>query len=91
MKMGSQMAGGNSHADVMQIRVQINGGSEEVVIRGLQKSDFIDNQFEISGIKFTASFGSKPMKLPFSLTLNDFQLDKYPGSMSHLLLPVRLR
>ena len=82
MKMGSQMAGGNSHADVMQIRVQINGGSEEVVIRGLQKSDFIDNQFEISGIKFTASFGSKPMKLPFSLTLNDFQLDKYPGSMS---------
>jgi cytochrome c-type biogenesis protein CcsB len=81
MKMGSQMAGG-SHADVMQIRVKVNGGSEEVVIRGIQRSDFIDNQFEISGIKFTASFGSKPMALPFTLTLKDFQLDKYPGSMS---------
>jgi cytochrome c-type biogenesis protein CcsB len=82
MQMGGQMGGGGSHADVMQIRVTVNSGSEEVVIRGLQRSGFIDNQFEISGIKFTASFGSKPMKLPFSLTLNDFQLDKYPGSMS---------
>lgn len=82
MKMGSQMAGGVSHADVMQLRVKVNSGAEEVVIRGLQRSDFIDNQFEISGIKFSASFGSKPMALPFTLTLNDFQLDKYPGSMS---------
>ncbi len=73
---------GSGHADVMQIRVSVNGGSEEVVIRGMQRSDFIANNFEISGIKFTASFGSKPMKLPFSLTLNDFQLEKYPGSMS---------
>jgi cytochrome c-type biogenesis protein CcsB len=82
MKMGAQMAAGSAHADVMQIKVKVNNGSDEVVIRGLQRSDFIDNQFEIGGIKFTASFGSKPMKLPFSLTLNDFQLDKYPGSMS---------
>lgn len=81
MKMGSQ-TGGSSHADVMQVRVTINKGSEEVVIRGLQRAGFIDNQFEISGIKFTASFGSKSMKLPFTLTLNDFTLDKYPGSMS---------
>ncbi len=82
MNKGGQMGGGGSHADVMQIRVTVNQGSEEVVIRGMQQSEFIDNQFEISGIKFTASFGSKPMKLPFSLTLNDFQLEKYPGSMS---------
>ncbi|TSA35834.1 MAG: cytochrome C biogenesis protein [Porphyromonadaceae bacterium] len=82
MKMGSQMAGGVSHADVMQIKVTVNNGSEEVVIRGIQRNGFISNQFEISGIKFTASFGSKPMELPFTLTLNDFQLDKYPGSMS---------
>jgi cytochrome c-type biogenesis protein CcsB len=82
MKMGSQMAAGNTHADVMQIRVKVNSGAEEVVIRGIQRSDFIVNEFEMGGIKFTASFGSKPMQLPFTLTLNDFQLDKYPGSMS---------
>lgn len=82
MKMGSQTAAGGSHADVMQIRVKVNGGAEEVVIRGVQRSDFITNEFESGGVKFTASFGSRPMKLPFTLTLNDFQLDKYPGSMS---------
>lgn len=82
MQMGGQMARGTSHADVMQIKVSVNGGSEEVVIRGLQRTEFIPNEFEISGVKFTASFGSKPMVLPFTLTLNDFQLDKYPGSMS---------
>lgn len=82
MKMGSQMGEGGVHADVMQLKITVNGGSETFVIRGLQRSDFIDNQIEISGIKMTACFGSKPMKLPFTLTLNDFQLDKYPGSMS---------
>lgn len=82
MKMGSQMAKGSSHADVMQIRVTVNNGAQEEVIRGIQQAGLVANQFEISGIRFTASFGSKPMELPFTLTLNDFQLDKYPGSMS---------
>jgi cytochrome c-type biogenesis protein CcsB len=82
MNMGSQMTEAGSHADVMQIKVIVNGGAQEMVIRGLQRNPFIDNQFEISGIKFTACFGSKPMQLPFTLTLNDFQLEKYPGSMS---------
>jgi cytochrome c-type biogenesis protein CcsB len=81
MQMGSQMAGGGQ-ADAMQIKVTVNSGSEEVVIRGEQQTPFMDNQFEISGIKFNAGFGSKPMELPFALKLNDFQLDKYPGSMS---------
>jgi len=82
MRMANQASGANSHADIMQIKVTVNNGSEEVVIRGLQQANFIANEFELGGIKFTASFGSKPMALPFTLTLNDFQLDKYPGSMS---------
>ena len=81
MQMGSQQGNGGQ-ADVLQISVSVNGSPEDVVIRGLPQTEFITNDFEINGIKFTASFGSKPMKLPFTLTLNDFQLDKYPGSMS---------
>jgi cytochrome c-type biogenesis protein CcsB len=82
MQMGSQMKGGSGHSDVMQIKVRVNGGSDLVVIRGMPQTSFIANEFEIAGIKFSASFGSKPMVLPFSLTLNEFQLEKYPGSMS---------
>ncbi len=28
------------------------------------------------------NYGSKPLNLPFAIRLNDFQLDRYPGSMS---------
>jgi len=28
------------------------------------------------------SYGSKPLSVPFAIKLNDFQLDRYPGSMS---------
>ena len=35
-----------------------------------------------NNIKVKISYGSKPIKLPFAIKLNDFQLDRYPGSMS---------
>ncbi|MCX6223791.1 MAG: cytochrome c biogenesis protein CcsA [Bacteroidia bacterium] len=84
MKMGSRRmdGGGGDYADVMKISVTINNGAQEEVVHGVPGTDIIPNPFEISGIKFTVGFGSKPMELPFTLTLNDFQLDKYPGSMS---------
>jgi len=79
----SGMSGVNKdHPDIAQVRVTINKGSEEVMVRGKQKDAYISNEFEISGIKLTLSFGSKPMELPFQLALNDFQLDRYPGSNS---------
>jgi cytochrome c-type biogenesis protein CcsB len=45
--------------------------------QGLQRElKFKDN------ITVTISYGSKNMTLPFAIRLNDFQLDRYPGSMS---------
>ena len=37
---------------------------------------------KIDGVDITLSYGSKYIHLPFSLYLVDFQLDRYPGSMS---------
>lgn len=37
---------------------------------------------ESNGIKLTFSWGVKKILLPFSIALKDFQLDRYPGSMS---------
>lgn len=34
------------------------------------------------GTKVILNYGSKPLTVPFSIKLNDFQLDRYPGSMS---------
>lgn len=36
----------------------------------------------VGGQKFTLSWGSEIFTLPFSIKLNDFQLDRYPGSRS---------
>jgi cytochrome c-type biogenesis protein CcsB len=37
---------------------------------------------EMDGLKFELSYGSKMILLPFSLKLNDFVLERYPGSNS---------
>ena len=35
---------------------------------------------EVGGLKVSLAYGSKAYKLPFSITLNDFIADKYPGT-----------
>ncbi len=34
------------------------------------------------GTKVVVTYGSKPLTVPFAIKLRDFQLDRYPGSMS---------
>ncbi|NQU86972.1 MAG: cytochrome c biogenesis protein CcsA, partial [Mariniphaga sp.] len=36
----------------------------------------------INGVNITLTYGSKNIELPFSIKLNDFQLERYPGSNS---------
>ncbi len=37
---------------------------------------------EIDGVKFTVSYGAKNIHIPFALHLNQFELERYPGSES---------
>jgi len=48
-------------------------GQPSALVRTLQFKD---------DIKVYLTYGSKPLTIPFSIKLNDFQLDRYPGSMS---------
>jgi cytochrome c-type biogenesis protein CcsB len=36
----------------------------------------------LNDVKVSIEYGNLPQKLPFSITLNKFELDRYPGSMS---------
>jgi len=38
--------------------------------------------FTLNGLNFRLSYGAKQLKLPFSIKLRDFQLERYPGSNS---------
>jgi len=40
------------------------------------------SQTVINGVSFSAKLGNQTWELPFSLRLNEFQLERYPGSMS---------
>ena len=42
----------------------------------------IPRDLQFGNLTVTLAYGSKIVDLPFSIKLNDFQLDRYPGSMA---------
>ncbi|VAY86872.1 Putative cytochrome C-type biogenesis protein [hydrothermal vent metagenome] len=47
-----------------------------------QTPGVVRDLFFKNDIKVILSYGSKKLTIPFAIKLNDFQLDRYPGSMS---------
>jgi cytochrome c-type biogenesis protein CcsB len=62
--------------------VSHNGSAQEVTLLG--GSGYIDNYFDIplDGLSLQMAYGTKKIMLPFSIQLNDFELERYAGSMS---------
>ncbi|MDB4179820.1 cytochrome c biogenesis protein CcsA [Flavobacteriaceae bacterium] len=64
------------------IALKISSNSEEKIIKVLGGKG-INSPFEefvIDGLNFNIRYGAKVYDLPFSIKLNDFIADKYPGS-----------
>lgn len=65
------------------VDLSYDGKNEEIVMygfgKGTQGRKAVTN---ISGVNFNLEWGAKILQLPFSIKLNDFQLERYPGSMS---------
>ncbi len=80
-QMAAQMGGGMPD-DVLTVKVKVNGKTEEVLIRGRLQQPIRVAQYEVNGVIFNAGFGSMAAELPFSIALEDFQLERYPGSNS---------
>lgn len=77
----SSNGSGNS-MDAMKILVSSDDKSKEVVLRGGKGYKGAENYFSFNGMAFKMQFGSKDIRLPFSIKLKDFQLERYPGSNS---------
>ena len=62
--------------------VQVSSGGETKVAEILGGQGVVNSPVatEVGGLKVYLSYGSKEYKLPFSITLNDFIADKYPGT-----------
>ncbi len=66
----------------LEFDVTTNGETKHVKLSGGKFAIQPPTQFSVGNLNFRMSYGAMQMKLPFSIKLNDFQLDKYPGSES---------
>uniref|UniRef100_UPI00404A460D cytochrome c biogenesis protein CcsA n=1 Tax=Flavobacterium sp. TaxID=239 RepID=UPI00404A460D len=69
--------------DVLIVEVVSEGKSEEAVLVGSKGQRGIPQAFTIGSLDFTLFFGSKVYELPFSIKLNDFIAERYPGTINN--------
>jgi len=68
--------------DVIVFDVTTNNETKQVELSGGKFNVDGVKELSISNLNFRMWYGSKVLETPFSIKLNDFQLEKYPGSES---------
>ena len=73
----------NQIPSAIKAKLTYNGKSKDVTLMGFGGSqEGTPTTTTIDDTKFILTWGSKPLKLPFSVKLDKFELKRYPGSMS---------
>ncbi|MEA1891167.1 MAG: cytochrome c biogenesis protein CcsA [Campylobacterota bacterium] len=68
--------------DGFRFNVRVDDVSKEVFIYGQSGRMAKEYHNEINGVDVHLSYGSKMLEIPFEIYLKNFELDRYPGSMS---------
>jgi len=68
--------------DALKVKINCNEESKEVILYGGKGFTSKLEEHKVGGLYFNISYGSKNYYTPFSIKLRDFQLERYPGSMS---------
>ncbi len=66
----------------LEFDVTTGGETKHIKLNGGKFAIQPPTQFSVGKLNFRMSYGAMQMQLPFSIKLNDFQLDNYPGSQS---------
>ncbi|MFT4697172.1 MAG: cytochrome c-type biogenesis protein CcsB [Flavobacteriaceae bacterium] len=69
-----------TNKDGVIFEVTSENETKTIEILGGKGMSVSPEELKIAGLKVYLSYGSKEYKLPFSITLNDFIADKYPGT-----------
>lgn len=69
-------------ADNLIVKIKSGNETENLVLSGNKYSFSQPTHASLNGLNFRLSYGSKQLELPFFIKLNDFQLERYPGSES---------
>lgn len=73
---------GKSEMGILTAEVTFNGETQTVRLPGKRAQEGVPRELIFGDTKIKLEYGSKTIGIPFSIKLNDFQLDRYPGSMS---------
>ncbi len=68
--------------DALKFKVSVDDKSKEVMVYGQIGLLAKPTHIMLDGLNIYVSYGAKKIQLPFEIKLVDFQLDRYPGSMS---------
>ena len=68
--------------DVIIVDITANNKTERVELKGGKFNSEGSKEVSVGGLNFRVLYGAKILETPFNIKLNDFQLDKYPGSES---------
>ena len=71
-----------TEVDALFLEVTTGGETKTMTLMGGKGSVPDPVALDIAGLKVYATYGAKELELPFSLTLNDFIAEKYPGTES---------
>jgi cytochrome c-type biogenesis protein CcsB len=67
---------------VLVFDVKSGDQEKELIVKGFKDYVGTPEKSQINGLDVSIAYGSKYINLPFAIKLNDFQLERYPGSMS---------
>jgi cytochrome c-type biogenesis protein CcsB len=74
--------GQGSGLDVVKLEVELDGMKSELFVQGHANMEGEMTSVQMGGTNIACRFGSKNIQLPFVLRLQDFRIDRYPGSNS---------
>lgn len=64
----------------LTVTVKSEGQEKEVTLLGGPKKMGVPQSFKLGNLEYTIIYGSKTYELPFSIKVNDFIAEKYPGT-----------
>jgi cytochrome c-type biogenesis protein CcsB len=69
-----------SSDDALTVTIKSQGKEETLTLVGSRGKQGIPQNIKVGDLDFTLFYGSKVYELPFSIKLDDFIADKYPGT-----------
>ncbi|WP_122893083.1 cytochrome c biogenesis protein CcsA [Arcobacter peruensis] len=73
---------GTAKMGMLTVDVTANGETKEIKLPGRRSQKGMQRDLQFGDTTVSLEYGSKILYLPFAIKLNDFQLDRYPGSHS---------